>query len=182
MPIDSKRRTTEIKMQLFEMLQTIQENDIPTARMPPTQQSAIANSNPPQPLPGQNAIQQPVGSSGGQPMSVNGEPLTVDVIIEKLDNIRGGKSLSDSEVYGKMTTLYNALSDQDKANLDNFLGQISEIVLQPQQKTSAASQMQGIPPTLPPSQVQQPAQPAQSAPAPTPNVATTMGTPPANMQ
>jgi hypothetical protein len=115
-------------------------------------------------------------------MSVNGEPLTVDVIIEKLDNIRGGKSLSDSEVYGKMTTLYNALSDQDKANLDNFLGQISEIVLQPQQKTSAASQMQGIPPTLPPSQVQQPAQPAQSAPAPTPNVATTMGTPPANMQ
>jgi hypothetical protein len=103
------------------------------------QEPNIANTNPMQPLPGQGRDeqqQQVVGSSSGQPISSNGEPITVDVIIDRLNIIRGGKSFSEPEIYKQITELFNTLSEQDKVSLESFLTKMGEIVSRPNQNNT----------------------------------------------
>lgn len=98
----------------------------------PSPQANIANTNPMQPLPGQ-AQQQVVGSSGGQPMSSTGEPVNIDVIIDRLNVIRGGKSFNEPDVYGQITTLFNSLPENEKVSLESFLTKMGELVTGPDQ-------------------------------------------------
>ncbi len=100
----------------------------------PSPQANIANTNPMQPLPGQAQQQnQVVGSSGGQPMSSTGEPVNIDVIIDRLNVIRGGKSFNEPDVYGQITTLFNSLPENEKVSLESFLTKMGELVTGPDQ-------------------------------------------------
>ena len=151
----STPRKNQITMQLFRTLQFLNEADMPAQQGAAPQQTpqAVANSNPMQALPGQTqqAQQQVVGSSGGEPMTETGEPLSVDAIIDRLNIIRGGKSFSEPEVYGQMTTLYKGLGDQDKVSLERTLTEIGKIVAQQQTpQVAPAGQMRGTTPAQPP--------------------------------
>jgi hypothetical protein len=127
---------------------------------------ARANTSPTPQTP-QNPAQDPniiVGSSGGGPINAQGEPVTLDTMINRFNTIRGGKSFSDPEVYGKMTSFYKELSDEDKIKLDNVLNEIGKIIVDniPQAQASAQSQGMSQPP---PGQQQQQAPAAPTAPA-----------------
>ena len=173
----SSTRKNEISLQLFRVLQILKEADLSGAVPSQPQQTpqTVANSNPMQPLPGQGQTQV-VGSSGGEPISsTTGEPLSLDIIIDKMNIIRGGKSFSEPEVYGQLTTLYKSLSDQDKITLDRILSEIGKIVIHQGQTTSVAGQSSGTTSAQPPPgrtgnpAIQQPV----ASPAPT---STTTGT------
>ena len=53
---------------------------------------------------------------------------TVDDMIDELNAIRGGKSFSDPEVYGKLVTFFKNLSEEQRSTLDGLLTQIAELV------------------------------------------------------
>ena len=57
-----------------------------------------------------------------------GEALTLDHILDRLNTIRSGKSFSDPEVYGKLTTLYKSMSSEDKIKFNQQLRNIGAIV------------------------------------------------------
>lgn len=67
------------------------------------------------------------------PSPVPGAPIvptiTVDTIITKLNMVRRGKSFNDSPMYEQLTAMFNALSEEDKANLDRLLSQIGQVVV-----------------------------------------------------
>jgi hypothetical protein len=62
-------------------------------------------------------------------VGVDGQPLTIDSLIERLNVIRGGKSFSDPEVYGQLTTLFKSLSNDQKTTLDKVLTDIGKVVI-----------------------------------------------------
>ena len=53
---------------------------------------------------------------------------TVDDMIEELNSIRGGKSFTDPEVYGRLVTFFKNLSDEQRTELNVLLVEISELV------------------------------------------------------
>jgi hypothetical protein len=71
------------------------------------------------------------------------KPFDLDVLIDRLNVIRGGKSFADPEVYGQLTSSFKAMSDADKAVIDRFLQTIGKIVIQvdvTQQSSAGGSQ------------------------------------------
>jgi hypothetical protein len=93
--------------------------------------------------------------------------FTVDTMVEKLNVLRGGKSYTDPEVYGKLNTFFNGLSDEQKTSFEYMLTELSNIVSetqqQQQQPSDNSSSTQPQPPKPAPAQQSQPA--AQGAPA-----------------
>jgi hypothetical protein len=111
-------------------------------------------------MPGQDA--------GGQtPMSVTGEPLTIDSVINRLNVIRGGKSFADPEVYGQLTTMFKTMPDQDKITLDRILADVGKTVINvPQdQGQQEPPEAQNIRATQMPMNAAPPGQSAPSTPA-----------------
>lgn len=146
----SKININQIKLGVFNALQKLQEQAPGMAPVAPP----VANTNPVQPLPGQ-AQNQVVGSSSGEPISSSGEPLTVDTLIDRFNAIRGGKSFSDPEVYGQVTTMYKNLPDQEKVAMDSFLTALGSVVITPEaQRPSVASGQTQNPPQAQPQQKQ----------------------------
>jgi hypothetical protein len=127
----------------------------------------------PTPLP-TPAPANPTPTNDGQqtPTGVDGDPLTVDAIIGRLNVIRGGKSFNDPEVYGQLTTFFKGLPEVDKTSLDRILSEIGKIVINvPQNQTEPEP---GQPPMAPPpSSAPQAAPPPAAAPpaAPSPGPA-----------
>jgi deoxyribodipyrimidine photolyase len=56
------------------------------------------------------------------------EQITVDMMVDKLNVIRGGSSFSDPEVYGQLTTFWNSLPEDQKNTIDNILNNVGKIV------------------------------------------------------
>lgn len=117
----------------------------PAAPVPPAQSEPVAPAQP-----------------------VDGAPVVfdVDAMIEKLNLIRSGKSFADPEVYGQITTYFNALNDSDKSILENFLQSVSVMIVdqdatQPGMQTQT-SQTPGAPPAPAPTS----GQPGQGMQAP----------------
>lgn len=114
------------------------------------------------------------GDSGETPIGVDGDPLTVDAIIGRLNVIRGGKSFNDPEVYGQLTTFFKGLGETDKSTLDRVLAEIGKIVINvPQNQTEPEpGQTPQAPPPAPSAQMAPPAPAAGGAaaapPAPSP--------------
>lgn len=154
-----------IALCLFEGAQRIHEQD-QQAMMQQPQMGGAAPPPQEQPIPVQN-------TAGGS----DGQPLTVDGLIERLNVIRGGKSFSDPEVFGSLTALFKTFSDQDKRSLDNILLEIGKVVInaetndgQQQSQTPPAQQAsgQGAQPPAPQAGAagqQAPAQTGGAAPA-----------------
>jgi hypothetical protein len=111
-----------------------------------------------------------------EPPQATQATVTLDTIIERLNVIRGGKSFTDPEVYGLLTTYFKNMNDDNKQTVLKFLQEVSKIVTHnaPEQQEVPSGQEPNVPPQSAP--VQPPITPqAQTAPAtpaapPTPGV------------
>lgn len=115
--------------------------------------------------------EQAAAATGGGDVPVDdetGEALTLDHILDRLNTIRSGKSFSDPEVYGKLTTLYKSMSSEDKIKFNQQLRNIGAVV-QNQTPVDLGSEASATPPApeTPASPEAAPSPPA-AAPAPTP--------------
>jgi hypothetical protein len=70
-------------------------------------------------LPG---IEASTGSLG------HGFPTTIEMIVEKLNSIRSGRSFKDQNILAQMSTYFDDLNDNEKLALYAFLKGISQIV------------------------------------------------------
>jgi hypothetical protein len=70
-------------------------------------------------------------------------------MIERLNVIRSGKSFSDPEVYGQLTSYFKGVSEPDKAVIDKFLQGLGRVVIQVD-AVEQGSQAGGQPPPPPP--------------------------------
>lgn len=57
------------------------------------------------------------------------EPFTIDVMVEKLNTLRGGRSYTDPEIYGKLTTFFNNLTEEQRVSMEWYLNELSKIVM-----------------------------------------------------
>ncbi len=154
-------RSQVLALCLFEGFKMIVEAD--AAQPPVAQPAAVPPATQPVDAP------QPLGGDTGAPIGVDGAPLTVESMVDRLNVIRGGKSFSDPEVFGRMTTLWKSLSSEIKINLDKILTEIGKVVI----NSPNASEPQVMEQPQP-SQAQQPPmsqgqpQPQSAPPAQTP--------------
>jgi hypothetical protein len=88
-------------------------------------------------------------------------------MIDRLNVIRGGKSFADPEVYGQLTTHFNAMSEADKAVVDRFLQMIGKTVIQ----VDTTQQSSGTTGNTQPAMNQAPAPAAPAAAPGTPGAA-----------
>lgn len=147
----SEQRKNYLRFLLSESVRLIREQGempAPVSAVPPAAPPAPDLGMAPQP-----------GADASQDSSP--EPFTVDEMIERLNVIRSGKSFSDPEVYGQLTTYFRGLSDADKAVIDRFLQGLGKVVIQVD--TAQQSGTQGGAPPPPPLPA---AQPPPSAPSP----------------
>lgn len=87
-----------------------------------------------------------------------GEALTLDHILDRLNTIRSGKSFSDPEVYGRLTTLYKGITPDDKIKLNQQLRNIGAVVQNQTPVNMAGEATTEAPPS--------PEAPSPEAPAP----------------
>lgn len=92
---------------------------VPPSPVPPAPATNAASAAPP------TDPNAPPAAAGEQP-----KPFDLDVLIDRLNVIRGGKSFADPEVYGQLTSYFKSTSDADKAVIDKFLQSIGKIVIQ----------------------------------------------------
>lgn len=57
------------------------------------------------------------------------QPFSVDDMIERLNVIRGGRSFTDPEVYGRLVTYFKTLDDSARDSLEKFLVELGKIVI-----------------------------------------------------
>lgn len=133
-----------VTLALFEQ---IQQNQMP-------QQSAQLS---PAPVPGPTPPPPPVSSQANAPSPEEQTPqnqpypqeeLTLDSMIEKLNIIRGGKSFTDPEIYGHLTTYFKTLTPEAKATLDSFLKGVSGIMTNARQEGMDSSGSQDANPAM----------------------------------
>jgi hypothetical protein len=126
-----------VTLALFE--QKLHENDPNQVQMPqqnagpvpPPPQPTDPNLDPPPPDPNQQQQQQ---------------PLTVDSMIERLNVIRGGRSFTDPEIYGQFVTFFKRLTPEQTQVIDQFLQDISKVVMNVEQQQEAPPQQAPAPP------------------------------------
>jgi hypothetical protein len=104
-------------------------------------------------------LASPAAAAPGAPV----DELSVDSLIERLNAIRAGKSFSDPEVYGKLTTLYNQIPQEERPAIDKLMADIG-VAVQPTPNAQQLAQGQPTPETAPPPAP--PPAPAQQPPAP----------------
>jgi hypothetical protein len=136
------QRKKHLRYLVTESVRMLKEQDI---GMPGAPVSAVPPPAPPPPdvtmtpQPGADGTQGPQGA----------KPFTVDEMIERLNVIRSGKSFSDPEVYGQLTSYFKGVSEPDKAVIDKFLQGLGRVVIQVD-AVEQGSQAGGQPPPPPP--------------------------------
>lgn len=132
--------------------------------------NVLAEQEAQQPVAQQPADQQVPQPEAGDPPPVTTpdtqvpKQYTVDDMIDELNAIRGGRSFTDPEVYGRLVTFFKGLEPEQKTNLDTLLTQIAELVTgvddapQGNQQQGQSGQSQPTPP--------EGGAPQQSAPMP----------------
>lgn len=133
-----------VTLALYE--QKLHEAD-PNMMAPPTAPPQ-QNAGPVPPAPQQPPMEQAADPMAAPPQQ--NQPLTVDTMIERLNVIRGGRSFTDPEIYGQLTTFFKRLAPEQIQGIDQFLQDLSKIVVnveqQPQdpnmQQTPTPSQQQ----------------------------------------
>lgn len=129
-----------VTMALFEQDQAQQA----VAAPPP----GVQNPNPvppAPPAPPDAQVQQP-------PPQAAPVTMTLDSMIERLNVIRGGKSFTDPEIYGMLTGFYKKLTPDQLSSIEQFLGDLSRIVVnvgnstESQPQTDSPDSSGGAPP------------------------------------
>lgn len=137
--IQAERRNRHIKQLIEESIINVlaEQQAAPVAPVPPT------NEAPPPP------VATPDNQANGTPDGSVPKQYTVDDMIQELNTIRGGKSFTDPEVYGRLVTFFKNLSEEQKIELDVLLSQIAELVTTfdgPNGGSSPSNQNNGTPP------------------------------------
>ncbi len=148
--------TEAIVIALYEQDQQQLQPPPPAVGAPATPQEQQQASTP--------AVEQQVPSVPDATQT-NAEQITIDTLIERLNIVRGGKSFTDPEVYGQMTTYFKTMGLQERDIVYKFLLQISKIVTsntQEQTQVADSTQQQQAAPQA------QPVPPPQSTPPITP--------------
>lgn len=109
-----------VTLALFEQMQAGQMQQPP----PPAVPTPPPPQNPPTNAPAASPEEQ---APQNQPYPQ--EELTLDTMIERLNVIRGGKSFTDPEIYGQLTTYFKTLTPESKSMLDSFLQNVSKIMV-----------------------------------------------------
>lgn len=73
--------------------------------------------------------------------------FTVDGMVDKLNILRGGRSFTDPEVFGRLTTFFNNLTEEQRNSTDWLLTELGKVVIDaseeqvdPQQQQSQQAQ------------------------------------------
>jgi len=122
---------------------------------------------PPAPAPDAAATPPP---PPGADVASGQQPFTVDDMIERLNVIRGGRSFTDPEVYGRLVTYFKTLEDGAKESLETFLVELGKIVIDVGSEGAGQKAADPSAPLAPPA-------PA-AAPPPAPAPATSAGAAP----
>jgi hypothetical protein len=85
------------------------------------------------------------------------EEMTLDSMIERLNVIRGGKSFTDPEIYGQLTSYFKTLTPENKTIIDGFLQSVSKVMIDVRQGSTQEA---------PPQDPTQPAPPGNSGQPP----------------
>jgi hypothetical protein len=158
--LTEERRERYIEKLIEEaIINVLAEQEIPPSPVPPS---------PVPPAPETNAI---------DPASeMPDEEFTVDRMVDKLNVVRGGKSFTDPEVYGRLVTFFNSLTVEERDGIDRFLTELGGVVIdaaeeevEPQETPPAAPQRQAQPPA-PTAQAPQSAPVAPSRPVSPSNI------------
>jgi hypothetical protein len=134
------------------------------------EQEADRSAAPPSPVAPAPETNQPSAEPPVPPEETQGqqqEEFTADTLVDKLNVLRGGKSFTDPEVFGKLTTFFNNLTDEQKVSLDYFLSEMGKIVIGVVEQEAGLEHQQQH--TQPSGQAQRPpagSQPPKAAPAP----------------
>ena len=115
-------------------------------------------------MPDPTAANQPIPPTDQNPQApgTQQEEFTLDKMIEKLNVIRGGRSFTDPEIYGQLTTMFKGWDEQSKQLIEKTFNEIAKIVT-----LNAADQQNGQQANLPDQTNAQPPMPMPT-PAPTP--------------
>lgn len=135
-------------------------NPSPAAQVAPPAPALDPMSNPPA-----DATQSPEGSPQ--------EEFTLDKMIEKLNVIRGGRSFTDPEIYGQLTTLFKGWDPGTVQTIEKTFDEIAKVVTlnaEGQQGANGINPPNPAPPQPSP-QGTPPAPPASGMTAPMPPVA-----------
>lgn len=109
------------------------------------------------------------------------KPVALDDVVDRLNVIRGGKSLKDPQVYTELNTYFASLQEPDRKQLFDFLNKISQIITGTAADDQNTAQTTGTPAT-PPDETVSPAPPATPAPvAPVVAPAPAPAAPPVNV-
>jgi hypothetical protein len=136
---------------------------VPPATPPPAQQTNVMDP----------AVTQTPAPATSKPVSDN-ETFTIDTMVDKLNVLRGAKSFTDPEIFGKLTTFFNELTDEQKTSFNWLLTELVKITDQSPntpgiqntvQAPQQGNQAQGAPLTAPASETPSQASVPQSAPA-----------------
>ncbi len=161
--LDKERRKRYLSYLIKEaVLNALVEQEAAPVAPNPATAAQPAPAAAPAPTDPNNAAMTDPNAAGAQP-PVN-EEITLDKLIEKLNVVRGGRSFTDPEIYGQLTTLFKGWDDQTKQVVQKALDDIAKIV------TLSAENQQATPPAPMDQQPAPPqgATPPTGAPSPTP--------------
>jgi hypothetical protein len=116
-------------------------------------QAPAANPVPPA-TPGPDPATNPIDPDVTAPPQQEEEvQFTVDGMVDKLNILRGGRSFTDPEVFGRLTTFFNNLTDEQRTSTNWLLTELGKVVIDaseeqvdPQQQQQQQSQPQQPPP------------------------------------
>jgi len=142
-------------------------SSVPPATTPPSPQTNISEPTPPSPSPTEEEL----------PETTPGEvEFTVDSMVDQLNILRGGKSFKDPEVYGKLNTFFNNLTEEQKNSTKWILEELTKIVTNVDALAPTPEAPMGQPPAP---QGKTPAAPPAPSPAPAPAAPAKPAAPPA---
>jgi hypothetical protein len=119
--------------------------------------------NTPGPAPETNKLDPDLNKQFNEPTIFD-----VDEMVDKLNVLRGSRSFTDPEVYGRLNTFFNNLTQEQKNSIDWLLTELGKIVIDASEQQVEPNSQQTVSPNqtppAPQQNIQQPTAPAQSAP------------------
>lgn len=134
-------KAASLALMLYEnFLELYEQQQQPPAQVAPPIPSPVPTATQPQGATpsGQDVIQQPAQTPAEQLPEIS-----LEMLIDKLNIIRGGKSFSDPVLAGKLNQAFNQLSDTEKAGADKVLGVFAQVIQEDSQQ-SGGQQQQAI--------------------------------------
>ena len=125
------------------------------AMMQPQQAQVQGQSAVPPATPGPNAETNPTDPDIAAPQQQDVQ-FSVDGMVDKLNVLRGGRSFTDPEVFGRLTTFFNNLTDEQRNSTDWLLTELGMVVIDASEEQVDPQNQQQTQQTQPPQPPPQP--------------------------